>query len=486
MWQLLALVISAIQLCQPNPCLHGGKCFATSKYTFKCDCRNTGYVGEKCQLGIIEFQSIPTLQTKIARKFLLSVKPDQELKIEPKVPNKALIFNPKTIHVTHPETQASFVVNTTNSVGRIRVSFNVSGVSAEDFAVPPSIVIRVVLSSFISLNRPIQKDVYIKQCNENIIDNCGASQNMITLQSSCKWNGIVTNGHVSVGTKSFRVPFSVSGFTGQSSQKKLSEGRYFSPSADIMYGLHNDLTNGDSRKCTSDKCHTHLTKEEHEYALQYNLFVKSFLNQVSSLSPWWMKLFVDPSYKGFDISNFQSLIFKGAIRKNLATCPNIPELSNSTYSIFTSKVPINVQLMSNIFKIEQISASCIVIDLCKNIYYMSLPVTRGIDVSKILQDLHFKKTFFLVSGLSISKGEPVGTKCLNTYVVDGSLDLKCVTGNIWSKFTLGRRKRYFNLSFDGDAVINATDVNKVSIILHSIFDLSDYVFMQTDKKFTNL
>ena len=458
------LIISAIQLCQPNPCLHGGKCFATSKYGFKCDCRNTGYVGEKCQFGIVEFQSFPTLQTKIARKFVLSVKPDQELKIEPKVPNQALIFNPKTIHVIHPKTQASFVINTTNSVGRIRVSFNIFGVSAGDFLVPPSIVIRVVPSSFISLNRPIQKDVYIKQCHENVIDDCGTSQNIITLQSSCTWNGMATTGHVSVGTKSLRVPFSVSGFTGERNQEKLNEGNYFSPRADIMYGLHNDLTNGGSGKCAPDKCHTHLSKEEHEYALQCNLFVKSVLNQVSSLSPWWMKLFVDPSYKGFDISNFQSLVFKGTIRKNLATCPNMPELPNSTYSIFTSQVPINVQLMSTIFKIEKISTSCVVIDLCKNIYYMSLPVTRSIDVSKSLQDLYFKKTYLGVSGLSISQGIPVGTKCLITYAADGSLYPKCISGNIWSKFTLERRKRYFNLSFDGDAVINATDVNKVIVI----------------------
>ena len=139
---------------------------------------------------------------------------------------------------------------------------------------------------------------------------------MITLKSSCKWNGMVTNGHVSVGTKLFRVPFSVSGFTGERNKEKLSEGYYFSPRADIMYGLYNDLKSGSSGKCASDKCQTHLTREEHEYALQYNLFVKSVLKQVLSLSPWWMKVFVDPSYKGFDISNFQSLIFKGAIRKN--------------------------------------------------------------------------------------------------------------------------------------------------------------------------
>ena len=457
--------------------MHGGKFFATSKYTFKCDCRNTGYVGEKCQLGIVEFQSFPTLQTKIARKFVLSVKPNQELKIEPKVPNKALIFNPKTIHVIHPRTQASFIINTTNSVGRIRVSSNISGVSAGDFIVPPSIVIRVVPPSFISLYRPIKKDVYIKQCHEKIIDNCGASQNMITLKSSCKWNGMVTNGHVSVGTKLFRVPFSVSGFTGERNKEKLSEGYYFSPRADIMYGLYNDLKSGSSGKCASDKCQTHLTREEHEYALQYNLFVKSVLKQVLSLSPWWMKVFVDPSYKGFDISNFQSLIFKGAIRKNLATCPNISELPNSTYSIFSSKVLINVQLMSTIFKTEKISTSCVVIDLCKNIYYMSLPVTRSIDVSKSLHDLIFKMTYLVVSGLSISQDIPVGTKCLNTYAANGSLDLKCISGNIWSKFTLERRKRYFTLSFDGDAVINATDVKKVFIVLYSILHLSDYLFM---------
>lgn len=288
---------------------------------------------------------------------------------------------------------------------------------------------------------------------------------------------MVTNDHVSVGTKLFRVPFSVSGFTGERNKEKLSEGYYFSPRADIMYGLYNDLKSGSSGKCASDKCQTHLTREEHEYALQYNLFVKSVLKQVSSLSPWWMKVFVDPSYKGFDISNFQSLIFKGAIRKNLATCPNISELPNSTYSIFSSKVLINVQLMSTIFKTEKISTSCVVIDLCKNIYYMSLPVTRSIDVSKSLHDLIFKMTYLGVSGLSISQDIPVGTKCLNTYAANGSLDLKCISGNIWSKFTLERRKRYFTLSFDGDAVINATDVKKVFIVLYSILYLSDYLFM---------
>lgn len=108
---------------------------------------------------------------------------------------------------------------------------------------------------------------------------------------------------------------------------------------------------------------------------------------------------------------------------------------------------------------------------------MSLPVTRSIDVSKSLHDLIFKMTYLGVSGLSISQDIPVGTKCLNTYAANGSLDLKCISGNIWSKFTLERRKRYFTLSFDGDAVINATDVKKVFIVLYSILYLSDYLFM---------
>ena len=52
-------------MCQPNPCLHDGICSVVSEDQYICDCSQTGYTGENCEIGIFTMPDYPTLISNV-------------------------------------------------------------------------------------------------------------------------------------------------------------------------------------------------------------------------------------------------------------------------------------------------------------------------------------------------------------------------------------------------------------------------------------
>jgi len=428
-----------------------------SNNDYKCDCKGTGYIGERCSRGIIQLPSFPTLHVgRISGVLVVEAKPSQEIIIKPLVPNNAIIFQPNQLRITFPNKQASFTIESKSMVaGRIRVEFELDGVDAPHFFTPRSTVVRVSVKNHVTLNRLVSEDVLLSQCFKRKVNECltSASKKEINLYSSCPWNMDHTEGHVSVGKDDFRVPFSFSGYDFHD-----QNGGVISPRVSVS-----ELIGKRFPKCPST-CKSHLSRNEYDLAMRNQYFIKAYLKQLSKLSPWWFQVTVDPSYRGFDVSNLQSLIYEGELPKIIPTCPNLPKIpGNGTYSMFAIKTPLKVQFMSSQFKTHGVGTSCVVLDLCREVFYMSLPMKQAIDGTNVLKEIGFDVQYFAMSGLSITTGgENVVEKCIDIYEGDSSLKRKCIAANIWTRLSVVKRRQIFNMTFDGEIFMDSNNVQNVS------------------------
>ena len=452
----------AVQLCKPNPCKHGGHCSMVSVDTYKCDCFNTGYIGKTCDMGLIEVPSFPTLEEgETSNVLTITAHPNKEIIITPNVPSQRVLFQPKVLRIASPNTQVTFNIRSVKNVGQVRINFELSGESKNDFLMLSLPVIHVVNHNHTVLTRILDENILTNQCFSKNIGKC-QNNYMIKLASCCPWEDLNTKGHLSVGTDNLRLPFSLSGFSLPSASQILSSNELLTPRVNIAEMLRNG-----NKKCEHGSCHSCLSKHEHDYVLRNNIFVRAYLKQISSLAPWYFNMNLNPEYKGFDASNFQSLFYNGKIYQDIPGCANLPQFSKQyvgMYSIFTTTAPIDIQFMSNYFYVKGIAPSCVVVDICQKVYYLSLPLTKSVDATHHMKESGFTSTKIVLSGLSISKGNSVIKKCMDIYTGAHMITENiCVSGNIWSKFSLMRQKGYYNFTFDGDAAINISDVIKVRI-----------------------
>ncbi|XP_066924468.1 uncharacterized protein [Clytia hemisphaerica] len=453
-WNIFDNTCQVIELCKPNPCQNHGRCIMTSLNDYKCDCQGTGYIGPICSKGIIQLPSFPTLSAnKVTRNLIVEAKPSQEIVIKPVVPNGVIIFHPNQLKITYPNKQAVFRIESKSWCGRIRVDFELSGLDAPHFFTPRSTVIRVSATNHTNLNRLVSKDMLFKQCHPLKLDKCPSGEEL-NLYSSCIWNSNKqTTGHISVGTQhDFRVPFSIAGFSQPNFNNILSPRSCLG-----------ELNGYRFRKCTSS-CPTHFTTSEYDFSIRNQHFTQAYLKQLSETSPWWFQVMVEPSFKGFDVNDFQSVIYRGQLPDNIPTCPNLPKINRTgIYSVFAIKTPLHAQFLSSQFNSHGIGTSCVVVDLCRRLYYLSLPMRRTIDATSLLNSIGFSNEQFAMSGLSMNTGaEKVSTRCMKIYDGD-SIEPKniCVEGNIWAKMSVVKKRRnLFNLTFDGELVLDVENIER--------------------------
>ena len=452
----------AIQLCYPNPCLNGGKCMMTSLDDYKCNCRDTGYIGPTCNRGLIQLPSFPTLNANsISKDLVILAKPSGEIIIEPVAPNDTIIFHPNRLRIRYPYQETFFKIESKSRCGRVRIDFKLSGKDAEHFYIPPSVVVRISAANHVTLKRLVSKEMLLSQCYPQHLGTCPTTASggrNISFYSSCPWDRIRnTEGHISVGTDNFRLPFSASGF---SDQFLPGTTNIFSPRSSVS-----KLSGRSYPRCSATTCQQHFDQTEYEFSIRNHHFVKSYLKQLSKTSPQWFQIMVNPSYKGFDLNNMQTVIYKGKFPENVPSCSNLPRISQTgIFSVLAIETPLEIQFMSSQFKSHGIGTTCIVFDVCRELYYVSLPLRHTMDGTENLRAVGLANDHFSISGLSMTQGgEPVYEKCMKLYD-GGSLVEKCVKGNAWIKTSIIKRRQHiFNLTFDGEIVFRTADIQRVSV-----------------------
>ena len=441
----------------------------TSLSEYKCDCTATGYIGSSCNRGLIMMPSFPTLDANsFSEDVVMYAKPSSEIIIEPSAPNDAIIFHPNRLRITFPSQQISFKIESKSRCGRIRIDFHVSGKDAGNFYAPSSVVVRISAKNHVTLDRMISKEMLLNQCYSKELGSCTSGHKQkVNLYSSCPWKTItqMTDGHISIGTDAFRLPFSAGGFSDQIGTKVLS------PRSSVS-----KLSGKSYPQCSAGSCRNHFNGTEYEFSIRNHHFIKAYLKQLSKSSPWWFQIMVNPSYKGFDVSNLQTFIYKGKFPETVPSCSNLPTIPrDGIFSVLAIKTPLDIQFMSSKFKSYGVGTTCVVFDVCRELYYVSFPSRQTMDGTDNMRSAGFKNEHFSISGLSLSStpgGEPVYEKCMDIYEETSLLE-KCVHGNAWIRASVVKKREHiFNLTFDGEMVLKADNLDRVRIYFSISFFLN--------------
>ena len=93
-------IISELKACQPNPCKNEGVCRLKPTSGYECNCANTGYEGDNCEIGVVTMPAYPPLgYGKSSGWIEIRAKPGKELIITPQAVNGDILFTPKRVQL---------------------------------------------------------------------------------------------------------------------------------------------------------------------------------------------------------------------------------------------------------------------------------------------------------------------------------------------------------------------------------------------------
>ena len=368
---MLYLVIPS---CTLNPCLHNGTCSEVNIVNYKCDCSLTHYKGRVCEIGILETPSIPLLITDVATHYLsISAYPDTELIVNIISSSNHLNITPSTIHLYSSYPQSFFFLKA-DKEGIYTISYNLTGMNAENFEIPPPVRVVVVNNLYSSILEATNKttldiDILSSGCCTpgGLIYQCPYSTHTVTFSSTCSWysdsNGNqVTDGVVFASSHGLTLPVSISG-------------------TELMGLLSNNLSN--TLPHTEQSCFDcsnnnpnctfyNFTAADTVNLLTRRLLGVSYLNYSDHLMPTWLSLFIIPlnlsTDSTFDTHDFTTFLSPGVNVSNIDGCEGLEVDSNGLYSVLRYADTIIARVMTE----EEIYQSsnendiiCIAVNLCQ-------------------------------------------------------------------------------------------------------------------------
>ena len=123
--------------------MHNGQCFISGE-DYLCDCKETGYTGDRCEIGKVEYpiDGFPTLLPGIdSDTFTIFASPDNQIIITPSANN--CTFTPAQINIIAPDASGEFSVNCWGS-GAVTVNFILDGSNADNYASPPPLILYII------------------------------------------------------------------------------------------------------------------------------------------------------------------------------------------------------------------------------------------------------------------------------------------------------------------------------------------------------
>ena len=181
---------------------------------FLCNCSGTGYVGKKCQIGVIIVPDIPPLNVSVPFVLTIKAKPTTSLKIQPRVDRKSGIqFVPRQAELSSGVHSVDITI-TPKLVGIFPLSFSLLGANRNEFITPDDMVVVVMDPS----TRP--PDDYFEEhglapgilqpgCCKARSQICNSNVDIV---STCSWDSNqITPGIVFTNNSNFFLPLSVGG-----------------------------------------------------------------------------------------------------------------------------------------------------------------------------------------------------------------------------------------------------------------------------------
>ncbi|XP_035694584.1 uncharacterized protein LOC118428591 [Branchiostoma floridae] len=463
---------SLITACEPNPCLHGGRCTPLDSVQYSCDCTGTGYKGDRCQTGFITFpeKGYPILyRYEWSEAFEILANPTKELVLS--LYGNGLEFEPSTIVFSYPDSAAEVRVMGRVS-GLIPIEYSISGESAAEFEVPD-----VALLSVNNRNHPFGPrlpqryaagDDNLLPAGCNVLDLVNAPCENVSLLSTSPWHEDPVNvflsfstGLIHLQTNNITLPFSLTGTTIKTDTKITSL-----PLKEAFFTyMDNHSTDDGSGVCLDSQFPAALLKTLTEASAFFNSYVKS----VNSLLPGWVRLGSSTEPQQWLMSGFSHLATVYSIDE--ASCGNLPFPSDSLVHVLRISSNVTFNVLGELKTTTVVDGNiCLVVDLCSKSFAITFPFSSGDGVIRVLSEkLGLSEWDFSLRGFGMSPSSSLYNPEFDAVFWDdqGTSHQKSVSGDIWLdssfQFTVASANMIAtaNVHVDGSLFIQSTGMEKV-------------------------
>ena len=375
-------------ICDPNPCLHNGKCAAVDSIEgFTCDCEGTGYNGPTCNRGIVTIQSIPTIiENEPSTMLEIDASPDDALIVSMQSNDeKGLNVTPSRVTITYPETKAQFNIEGKQS-GRYTLNYVLSGRSADSFATPEDSAIFVTRSRFGSSNRYFQAvdtnvGILRESCcapDTSVFSECPMSTNEVEFLSTCSWqrndSSYTTSGVVFSQFSELSLPLSIAGINVTLSRNTLvTELPQSSSSSTCTPCVDNQNNIADLTKPFPpeyEKCYYYnFTIVDLEDLLTRLSLGTTYLNRIGAILPSWIG--VRPFHgqnPSFNVDDFSGSLVVQPDLSGIPGCAEIVADEPGLYSVlrYSRTLGLFINGWPLFYRPSPSDAPlCIAVDLCK-------------------------------------------------------------------------------------------------------------------------
>uniref|UniRef100_A0A1X7VVY4 Uncharacterized protein n=1 Tax=Amphimedon queenslandica TaxID=400682 RepID=A0A1X7VVY4_AMPQE len=355
-------------VCEPNPCMPG-TC-SVEEDAINCDCSDTYYTGERCQLGYAVAQPVPPLVKGSSEEVTLTSKPlIQTIVSITANDNSSLGINKQMISLSPQSSSGSYTVQA-NKSGLYRVSYD---------AIPGSLYIKpddtIILVT--ERSRGEEPDYFTSQglqsghlgvgcCSKQLTLSLEQCFSNLTLHSYCQWNQTEssTDGVVHLSIASLYLPVSIAGV------KVLNSLPLF---LDTHYSTHQCLT---CDKAPNQHCHTPSLIMDYnsniiQTMLQYKSLSVSLFSSIKNFLPSWLKIEVHSlASSSYSVYDFMTFIGTAEEVKRLPGCDKI-ELADTSALIYTHRTTSLLQVTINshpaFYHAQPVSPLCTIIDVCSGL-----------------------------------------------------------------------------------------------------------------------
>ena len=364
---------------------------------FLCNCSGTGYVGKKCQIGVIVVPDIPPLNVSVPFVLTIKAKPTNSLKIQLRVDRRSGIqFVPRQAELSTRVHSVDITI-TPKFVGIFPLSFSLSGSNRNEFMTPDDIVVVVMDPS----TRP--PDDYFEEhglapgilrpgCCKARTQICNSNVDIV---STCSWDSNqITPGIVFTSNSNFFLPLSVGGakivtnsdplqidFERATQACATCSGCSLTP-YDIV---PNDILNFYDREALA----------------------KTYTSNIVSTLPKWMKIVTNVSTRAH---SYTSHVTRLSSSLNDQICTNFPFAMfgniDPQFSILMYHGITTLTIVSDSISITGMdNPICIAVDACSGVdspTFVSFPSKLSDEVN-VLQDYSNRGWKLAVDGMAVSK-----------------------------------------------------------------------------------
>ena len=453
-------------MCRPNPCRHGGTCTVihdNKSRQFSCDCEQTGYKGDLCEIGVVTPPDFPKLTSGNPTEGLeLQAKPDNSLTVHLD-PSVNLTIQPKELTIQHPSSKAEFQVTGYKS-GVGMVSYYLEGVNKYDFNVPDNSII------FISQNLSSQNSVYTRmgllvgslpiECQKKEIENFPCNIRTV-FDSNCTMSkGVeIESGPVHIITPDNKtIPLSLVGYNFSSPHPSRNE---------VIEKLvrHTGDQKSSSRKCSN----IHRTARDLIEFIQKDAFPNSFLRYFTEKLPLWLKVKVREDNDLFDIENTLAYLVQATDAHTFHPICKFPNNTQSAVVLYRPTVNYTISVENKQLSLSS-KGSCFAVDICETGVFLTLsPKAKNkVRTMQFMKDMADGGWDLLVSSFGFTT--PRRYNRILTRVPDGHLaeEFSNFHYNLWwqgrANILLTNSSDFaVNMRMTGDVFAFAADLDAVSI-----------------------